>query len=324
MKNVVHPYGTTISTSKDDRLVLHFGEGSVDKEQSLKYSIQRPDQEYLKQSFNYNSLVASVSDKINLDYEMSKFKKPISLNGTLSFDENKGSDFVECDVKVIGFQDKRPVILNTIAERVTDGRYAGKMEGYNGAALVAIKRGMEENEHFTETLKNELDLFYGNRMLCKLLLFHQKKNNNTLVFKAECCLLRNAGVIIANHKDRPLIFESGDILLPPHQRIRIRPSGCIRLKPGIQFHPFLFFMHVPIENNTVFSVELERRMGRSTNGIIEFSADNQRRGQITKAEFSLDFLSSENQRETLIRTKTTLSDNFRSDSTCSCGTNNTV
>ncbi|XP_063419925.1 uncharacterized protein LOC134705087 [Mytilus trossulus] len=255
---------------------------------------------------------------------MSKFTKPISLSGTLSCDENKGSDFEECDVKVIGFQDKRPVILNTITERVTDGRYTGKMEGCDGAALVAIKRGMEENEHFTETLLNELDLFYGNRMLCKLLLFHQSKNKNTLVFKAECCLLKNASVIIANNNHRRLIFESGNILLPPHQRIRIRPSGSIRLKPGIQFHPFLFFMHVPIENNTVFSVELEKGMGRSTNGTIEFSADNQRRGEIAKTEFSLDFLTSGSLTETLIRTNSTLSDDFRSGSACSRGTNFTV
>ncbi|CAG2241449.1 unnamed protein product [Mytilus edulis] len=307
MENVVQPSGTTISTGKDGRLVLQFDKGSVDKEQSLKYSIQRPDQGYVKHSLNAKNLVASVSDKIRLNYEKSQFKKPMHLSGTLSCDDDQGSDFEEFDIKVVGYQDENPIILDTIAERVTAGRFTGKVEGYDGAAFVAIKRGKTGNENFAETLKNELDLIYGNRKLCKVLLFFHEKNNTTLYFKAECCLQRNSDDMIAKHKDHKLIFESGDILLPPHQRIRIRPTGCLGLKPGIKNHPFLFFMYVTKENNTLFSVELNRGMGRSTNAVIEFSADNQRRGEITKADFSLDFLSSGNQRQNLSRANSTSS-----------------
>ncbi|XP_076093327.1 uncharacterized protein LOC143064403 isoform X1 [Mytilus galloprovincialis] len=311
IQNIVHPSGTTISTGRDGRLVLQFDKGSVDKEQTLKYSIQRPDMEYAKHSLNSKTLVASVSDKIRLNYEKSQFKKPIHLSGTLTCNEDKGSDFEEFDIKVVGYQDEKPTILDTKAERMTAGRFAGKLEGYDGAALVAIKRGKRENENFAETLKNELDLFYGNRKVCKVLLFYTLKENTTLYFKAECCLQRNLADIISKHKDHKLVFESMDILLPPHQRIRIRPTGSVGLKPGIKNHPFLFFMYITEENNTLFSVELNRGMGRSTNAIIEFSADNQRRGEITKADFSLDFLSSRNQRQTMSRANSTLSDIFK-------------
>ncbi|XP_076093328.1 uncharacterized protein LOC143064403 isoform X2 [Mytilus galloprovincialis] len=273
--------------------------------------IQRPDMEYAKHSLNSKTLVASVSDKIRLNYEKSQFKKPIHLSGTLTCNEDKGSDFEEFDIKVVGYQDEKPTILDTKAERMTAGRFAGKLEGYDGAALVAIKRGKRENENFAETLKNELDLFYGNRKVCKVLLFYTLKENTTLYFKAECCLQRNLADIISKHKDHKLVFESMDILLPPHQRIRIRPTGSVGLKPGIKNHPFLFFMYITEENNTLFSVELNRGMGRSTNAIIEFSADNQRRGEITKADFSLDFLSSRNQRQTMSRANSTLSDIFK-------------
>ncbi|VDI05612.1 Hypothetical predicted protein [Mytilus galloprovincialis] len=311
MTNIVHPLGTTISTSKDGRLVLQFDKGSVDKEQTVKYSIQRPDQEYAKQSLNSKTLVASVSDKIRLNYEKSQFKKPIHLFGTLSCNEENGSDFEEFDVKIVGYQDDKPSILDTITEKVTAGRFTGKLDGYDGGALVAIKRGQKENENLAETLKNELDLFYGNRKVCKVLLFYTSKDNTTLYFKAECCMQGNLVDIIAKNKEHKLVFKSLDILLPPHQRIRIRPTGCLGLKPDIKNHPFLFFMYVTKENNTLFSVELNRGMGRSTNAIIEFSADNQRRGEITKADFSLDFLSSGNQRPGLSRANSTMSDIFR-------------
>ncbi|XP_063420536.1 uncharacterized protein LOC134705747 [Mytilus trossulus] len=273
--------------------------------------IQRPDQEYAKQSLNSKTLVASVSDKIRLNYEKSQFKKPIHLFGTLNCNEESGSDFEEFDIKVVGYQDDKPSILDTITEKVTAGRFTGSLEGYDGGALVAIKRGQKENDKFAEMLKNELNLFYGNRKVCKVLLFYISKDNTTLYFKAECCMQGNVADIIAKNKEHKLVFKSLDILLPPHQRIRIRPTGCLGLKPEIKNHPFLFFMYITKENNTLFPVELNRGMGRSTNAIIEFSADNQRRGEITKADFSLDFLSSVNQRPTLSRANSTLSDIFR-------------
>ncbi|VDI07779.1 Hypothetical predicted protein, partial [Mytilus galloprovincialis] len=132
MTNIVDPLGTTISTSKDGRLVLQFDIGSVDKEQTVKYSIQRPDQEYAKQSLNSKTLVASVSDKIRLNYEKSQFKKPIHLFGTLSCNEESGSDFEGFDIKVVGYQDDKPSIIDTITEKVTAGRFTGKLDGYDG------------------------------------------------------------------------------------------------------------------------------------------------------------------------------------------------
>lgn len=76
--------------------------------------------------------MASVSDKIGLNYEKSQFKKPMHLYGTLSFDDDQGSDFEEVDIKVVGYQDDKPIILETEAEKVTAGRFKGKVEGYDG------------------------------------------------------------------------------------------------------------------------------------------------------------------------------------------------
>lgn len=183
--------------------------------------------------------------------------------------------------------------------------------------LIAALRKDTDYDNFKTTLKNELDLFFGHRKLCIIMLFYVKREGNIVHFVSVCCLKSNREIVVNNftRNGRRLIFESEDILLPPQQRVRIHPVGCIGGPSGLRLNYFLFFMYATKENVCEFTVEISRRMGGSIAAIIEFSADNQTRGSLTRAEFDLDFMYKPNETPRLPRCLTNLSQVFKPSST---------
>jgi hypothetical protein len=114
----------------------------------------------------------------------------------------------------------------------------------------------------------------------------------TLFLMAECCDVTDTDMIIRKHKQNgnKIIFQSEDLYLPPHQRIKIRPTCSIGAKPGNAAQFSFFVMSVSEENCICFQVEIKRHLGGIPNAILEFSTDNRQNIEITKAEFSLDRL----------------------------------
>lgn len=151
---------------------------------------------------------------------------------------------------------------------------------------------IKRHQKLTAELAEELELFYGNRMLCNILLFYEKKHGKTIHLITECCLKQHAEFICAEHQNdgKVRVFASKDVFLPPHQRIRIRPDGCLRPKTIRKGHPhsFLYFMYLAKDNFTSFSVEFWGSLGNAMNAVIEFSADNQKRGDLAKADFNIN------------------------------------
>lgn len=89
-----------------------------------------------------------------------------------------------------------------------------------------------------------------------------------------------------------LIHKSKNLFLTPYQRFKIRPAGCIGLKPGNGAHLWMLFLSVSSENALTFQVQINRIMGGSPNAILCFSTDTITKTytEISKVEFNLDSL----------------------------------
>lgn len=163
---------------------------------------------------------------------------------------------------------------------------------YFSVLFARIKPNQLDHKKLTTILTDELEAFYGTRMLCTVLVFFLKKTDKTIYFIAECCLKQRVDSVLLEHQEQKnsLAYRSGDLFLPSHQRIRIRPEGSLKLKKGDGRHPFLYFMYTARDNFTSFSVEFVGRLGIAMNAVLEFSADNHRRGNITRADFDISNL----------------------------------
>lgn len=110
---------------------------------------------------------------------------------------------------------------------------------------------------------------------------------------SDCSTKDNYREVVRHHKSkrRILVFESEYILLPPQQRVRIRQYGCVGTPSGAISNYFLFFcMYATKKKYCELVLELNRAMGASVYAIIEYSADNQKRGNISRTEFDMEEL----------------------------------
>ncbi|CAC5399038.1 unnamed protein product [Mytilus coruscus] len=290
IKHVVHPNGSTINTGKYDGMTVQFEKDCVNKELTLEYTVQRPSGKYINNVSNSPTQVKAVSHKITLNYTKTKLNGPINVSARLNNDTNDTGEPESPDdsnVQMILFKQGRLIIQNPT--RLTTGEYTGQIIDSEESVLFArIKR----QDNLKAELSEELELFYGNTMLCNILLFYEKKHGKTIHLITECCLKQHVEFICTEHEKNGKIrvFTSKDVFLPPHQRIRIRPDGCLRLrttKKGHQ-HSFLYFMYVSQENFTSFSVDFWGTLGNALNAVVEFSTDNQKRGDIAKADFNIN------------------------------------
>ncbi|VDI64320.1 Hypothetical predicted protein [Mytilus galloprovincialis] len=288
--HVVHPEGSTTHTGKDNGMTVQFEKGCVNQELTLEYTVQRPSGKYKYNDSYSTTQVKAVSHKITLDYKNAKLKRSINISARLNNDSNETTDSDSTDdsnVQMVLFK-KGKLTIQT-PTRLTTGEYTGKIIDSEESVLFArIKR----HQKLTAELAEELELFYGNRMLCNILLFYEKKHGKTIHLITECCLKQHAEFICAEHQNdgKVRVFASKDVFLPPHQRIRIRPDGCLRPKTIRKGHPhsFLYFMYLAKDNFTSFSVEFWGSLGNAMNAVIEFSADNQKRGDLAKADFNIN------------------------------------
>lgn len=309
---VVDQSGKLVSTGNDGRLNINIEEGCVTSRQKYHYSIQRPDAEYVRETKNSPVLVAAVSDKLQLHYDKSQFRKPVTIDATLTSVDENSSDFEEFEVKAVTCDNENFAVMNITVERSGGKHYQMKLHKPSGVLLAAIRKGTNY-EKDKSRLKNEVDRFYGIRRTCTILLFYIKRLGNHIHFVSACCLKSDKDIVLTRFsgKGSRLVYESEDILLPPQQRVRIHPVGCIGGPSGPRSNFFLFFMYATKDNICEFKVEISRRMGGSVGAIVEFSADNQLRGNLTTAEFDLDFIFKASKAPRLHRSTTNLSEVFK-------------
>ncbi|VDI76835.1 Hypothetical predicted protein [Mytilus galloprovincialis] len=264
------------------------------KEVPAYVKIQRPIGKLENKDVYSKTLVEAVSHKITLDFNKTQLKGSISVSARLTSDPKSSQELVGSDnphVKMIVFNKSEIVVLPT-GKKTDTKEYTGQIRDSDGVLFARIKPNQLDHKKLTTILTDELEAFYGTRMLCTVLVFFLKKTDKTIYFIAECCLKQRVDSVLLEHQEQKnsLAYRSGDLFLPSHQRIRIRPEGSLKLKKGDGRHPFLYFMYTARDNFTSFSVEFVGRLGIAMNAVLEFSADNHRRGNITRADFDISNL----------------------------------
>ncbi|VDI52260.1 Hypothetical predicted protein [Mytilus galloprovincialis] len=293
-KHDVKSEGSVIKTGGDECMTVNFTKGCTEVELKIEYMIQRPIGKLENKDVYSKTLVEAVSHKITLDFNKTQLKGPISVSARLTSDPKSSQEKVGSEnphVKMIVFNKSEIVVLPT-GKKSDTKEYTGQIRDSDGVLFARIKPNQLDHKKLTTILTDEIEAFYGTRMLCNVLVFFLKKTDKTIYFIAECCLKQRVDSVLVEHQEQKnsLAYRSGDLFLPSHQRIRIRPEGSLKLKKGEGRHPFLYFMYTARDNFTSFSVEFVGRLGIAMNAVLEFSADNHRRGNITRADFDISNL----------------------------------
>ena len=76
-----------------------------------------------------SQLVAAVTCKIILEYDKAKFTKQIKLSGKLSVTN-------ENEIKLVGYKNDNPAMLDTKILETTKDSYIGTFQGYDGYVFV--------------------------------------------------------------------------------------------------------------------------------------------------------------------------------------------
>lgn len=134
------------------------------------------------------------------------------------------------------------------------------------------------------SLVKELDIFYGKRILCCLMLFAKSVRGGIELMT--CCATHSEA---ENYRKRALsnlclIFQSDAVCLLPLQRIRIHLRGCLQAIPGLSYDNYFFtFLSGAKHNSLSFSVRLGA--GGCPYAIIDFLCDNIQRGKLAELHF---------------------------------------
>ncbi|XP_052091694.1 uncharacterized protein LOC127728384 [Mytilus californianus] len=292
MSAIVNPLGTEIDIGDSCACILKFDKDCVKSNENFRYTVHTPDVEFSRFGYTSTRHVKHVSNKFNFEYDRAKFLKPIKVVVSLTNVPLRPENKSKVEVLLVGYKNGSASIVESM-KKSADAIYSGSLHGYDGVSLAAVLKTKEDKISKTE-LTNELNLFYGSRILGSILVYFLKRNSSTLRLRVICCRTEQTKLLkIKKHQEGNfLIHKSENLFLTPYQRLKIRPAGCIGLKPGNGSHLWMLFLSVSSDNSLTFQVKINRIMGGSPNAILCFSTNTHSRNytEITKIEFNLDSL----------------------------------
>ncbi|CAC5414905.1 unnamed protein product [Mytilus coruscus] len=292
MSAIVNPLGTEIDIGDSCACILKFDKDCVKSNENFRYTVHTPDVEFSRFGYTSTRHVKHVSDKVNFEYDRAKFLKPIKVVVSLTYVPLMHQNESQIEILLVGYKNGSASIVKSM-KTSADAIYSGSLHGYDGVSLAAVLKIKEAKISKIE-LTNELNWFYGSRILGNILVYFLKRNSSTLRLKVSCCRAEHAKLLIVKEQQEGnfLIHKSENLFLTPYQRFKIRPAGCIGLKPGGGSHLWMLFLSVSSDNTSTFQVKINRIMGGSPNAILCFSTDTDSRNytEITKVEFNLDSL----------------------------------
>ncbi|XP_076093322.1 uncharacterized protein LOC143064400 [Mytilus galloprovincialis] len=292
MNATVNPLGTEIDIRDGCACILKFDKDCVKSNENFRYMVHTPDVEFSRNIHTSTRHVKHVSNKVNFEYDKAKFLKPIKVVVSFTNVPLKPQNKSKIEVLLVGYKNGFASIVDSV-KKSADSIYSGSLYGYDGVSFAAVLKIKEEKISKIE-LTDELNLFYGSRILCNILVHFLKRNSSTLRLRVNCCRAEQTKLLITKEQQEGhfLIHKSENLGLTPYQRFKLRPAGCIGLKSGSGAHLWMLFLSVSSENALTFQVQINRTMGGSPNAILCFSTDTNTKTytEIMKVEFNLDSL----------------------------------
>ncbi|XP_052062446.1 uncharacterized protein LOC127702346 [Mytilus californianus] len=282
----IQPCGLTIKTGTDGKMIMQFPPTCVEQNRDITYQIFRPAITSVNKSLPEwkPKLLIAVSDKICMKFTRNSLKTPIYLSFPLP--ENLRTPGVER--RLIGFRDHRPFIIRMVSKKVND-EILYEVKGCDGAALAVVQVGTTLD---TNILKTELDIFYGSRILCKIILFAKTTNEGSSDLGqlfALCVIQAEVDDTIENsilRRGFRCIYITDALCLNPLQRIRIQVSGGILSLTcdGLPVtNHFLTFLCESKENAIEFPVSVVK--SGIPYAIVKFLLDIMSRGTVSEVHF---------------------------------------
>ncbi|XP_063420535.1 uncharacterized protein LOC134705746 [Mytilus trossulus] len=292
MNVIINPMGTEIDIGDSCACMLKFEKDCVKSNANFKYKVHTPDVEFSRNVHTSTRYVKHVSNKVDFEYDKAKFLKPIKVVISLTNDSLTTQNKSHIKILLVGYKNGSASIVESM-KKSTDAIYSGSLHGFDGVSFAAVLMIKEDRITKIE-LTNELNLFYGSRILCNILVHCLKRTSSTLRIRVYCCRVEHTKALIFKEQQEGhfLVHKSGNLCLTQYQRFKIRPAGCIGLKPGNGAHLWMLFLSVSSDNALTFQVQINRIMGGSPNAILSFSTDTYTKTytEITKVEFNLDSL----------------------------------
>lgn len=155
------------------------------------------------------------------------------------------------------------------------------------ACICICRKFKQDNKSQRKQLEDEISLVYGKKIKCHLIIFSHKRNTKSVLLSVSCCNVQDAESVKLKNREKGgnLICQTEMVMLKQIQRLKIQISGCIEYA-GQGSHLWLLFVSHEDRCEAYFKVNINRRLGKSPEGIVTFLTETNQR--ISSLEFNLD------------------------------------
>ncbi|XP_076093326.1 uncharacterized protein LOC143064402 [Mytilus galloprovincialis] len=131
MNVIINPLGTEIEIGDSCSSILKFDKDCVKSNENFRYTVHTPDVEFSRTIHTSTRHVKHVSNKVNFEYDKSKFLKPIKVVVSLTNIPLKPQNKSQIEIILVGYKDGSASTVES-RQKSADDIYSGSLHGYDG------------------------------------------------------------------------------------------------------------------------------------------------------------------------------------------------